>query len=85
VLLHLPGEERAGAIRRFIAFAAAADRFRRSTGRLHRVWGDGTLCAAVAHQPRARARSFEDPDYARCWALVLDAVMRFRTGRGILG
>ncbi|MCO6381892.1 hypothetical protein [Oceanicola sp. 502str15] len=84
VLLPLLPEERAQAVERFIAFADAADRHRQTTGRLHRLWGDGTLGAAVARQPRALARSFEDFDYAQCWALVLEAVIRFRTGRELM-
>ncbi|SIN89302.1 hypothetical protein [Vannielia litorea] len=81
VLLPLSEEERPRALARFIAFADAADRFRQVTGRMHRAWGDGTLGAAVARQPRHPARSFEDFDYAQCWSMVLEAVIRFRTGR----
>jgi len=83
VLLPLSKQERHAAIARFIAFAEAADRFRKRTGCFHRVWGDGTLAAAVARSPRARARGWDDPDYASCWALVLDAVIRHRTGVGL--
>ncbi|MGR3794552.1 DUF7742 family protein [Vannielia sp. SX4] len=84
VLLPLSEEERPRALKRFIAFADAADRFRQVTGRAHKAWGDGTLGAAVARQPRGLARSFEDFDYAQCWAMVLDAVIRYRTGRRLL-
>lgn len=84
VLLPLSAEARPRALERFIAFADAADRFRQLTGRAHRAWGDGTLAAAVARQPRDSARTFEDFDYAQCWAMVLDAVIRFRTGRRLL-
>ena len=83
VLLLLSAEERPRALARFIAFADAADRFRQATGTGHRAWGNGTLGAAVARQPRDAARNFEDFDYAQCWAMVLDAVIRFRTGRRI--
>lgn len=80
VLLLLEPEERPRAVARFICFARAADRFRISTGRAHRVWGNGTLAAAVARLPRARPRGYEDPDYAGCWTLVLEQVIRFRQG-----
>lgn len=84
VLLPLEAEQRAPALDRFIALADAADRFRLATGRVHKHWGDGTLGAAVGRQPRAPARSFEDVDYAQCWAMVLDGVVRFRTGQGVM-
>ncbi|MBS8226720.1 DUF7742 family protein [Vannielia litorea] len=83
VLLPLPASTRRVALLRFIASADAADRFREVTGRAHAQWGDGTLAAAVARYPRDPARTFEDLDYAQCWAMVLDAVARYRTGRGL--
>ncbi len=49
-------EERQAVALRLLDRAHAADRFRRRMGRAHRLWGDGSLAAALPPAEIARAR-----------------------------
>ena len=81
VLLALPAEARHSALWRMLAEAESADAFRRETGRLHPLWGNGSLRAAALTRPRMAEPSLDRPDYARCMAMVFEALLA-RAGEG---
>ncbi|EPX81952.1 hypothetical protein [Salipiger mucosus] len=64
--------------RDLVARADAADRYLARTGRAHPDWGNGTLMAAALAQRVGNDRPLDDPDYADCMVLVLEA-LRART------
>lgn len=77
-----PGR-RAMLCRCMIGEAEAADRYRARQGRLHPRWGNGSLMAAARGHPLADEPGFDDPEYCRCFMLVLEAlVRRLGPGRG---
>ena len=75
VLLHAPPEARAGLLARLLAEAETADAYRRELGRLHPLWGNGSLMGAAMGHPRAREPFLDEPDYAACMALVFEALV----------
>ncbi len=78
VLLALPDTLRAKRLDRMLDEAAAADLYRKKTGKGHPAWGNGSLMAAALHYP-ARAEPFlDDVDYCRCMALVFEALVERR-------
>ncbi|GAB4269144.1 MAG: hypothetical protein Kow0013_20490 [Pararhodobacter sp.] len=78
VLLAVPESRREAALAALLARAALADRTRRETGRLHPVYGNGTLMAAALAHPRADPASPGDSDYLACLAAVIDAILARR-------
>jgi hypothetical protein len=70
---------RAAYARRCIQAASEADRWRLSTGRAHPVLGDGTLQSACAGLPKAAEGYPDDPDYAACLVVALQAVIHARS------
>jgi hypothetical protein len=80
VLLAAPRPERGRMLARMLEEADWADAFRRRTGRIHRLWGDGSLRAAAAARPRAAEPPLDDPDYCRCLLLVFEALLARRAG-----
>lgn len=79
VLLALPPAVRPLRLARLIATAEAADRYRRRTGRGHPLWGTGSLMAAASGMPKSPEPDFDDDGYCRCWAMVLEALLRHRS------
>lgn len=79
VLHGLPSERRAGTMERLLAEADCADRHRRIHGIPHPVFGGGSLMAAASRFERGSEPSFDDPDYCRCWRIVLDALSARRS------
>ena len=77
-LMQLPDPVRPLRIARLLREAEAADLHRKSTGRAHPVWGNGSLVAAAARFPRAQEPDFDDPEYCRCWMTVFDALLAHR-------
>ena len=73
-LLAVPRGGRWRLAREMVAQAKAADRYRRHFGRAHPSWGNGTLMAAALSRPVAPERRLDDPDYADCLILALEAV-----------
>ncbi|KAA8614017.1 DUF7742 family protein [Salipiger aestuarii] len=86
-LLCVPRGLRWRAARDLVAQADAADRYRRRLCRIHPDWGNGTLMAAALGRPHAPERRLDDPDYADCLILVLEAVRHWRQRRwtGVIG
>ncbi|MCR8546575.1 hypothetical protein M4578_01945 [Salipiger sp. P9] len=83
-LLAVPRGQRWRFARDLVARADAADRYRRHLGRAHPDWGNGTLMAAALAHVLAPERRLDDPDYAECLILVLEALRVWRAGRGRL-
>ncbi|MEM8576242.1 MAG: hypothetical protein AAGF60_00170 [Pseudomonadota bacterium] len=74
-LLAQPAPHRPDLCARMIREADWADRYRRRLGRLHDLWGDGTLSAAARQRQRAPERRLSDRDYCTCLEMVLHAVL----------
>lgn len=73
-LLAVPAELRPRTIRRMIAAARWADRYRLRRGRAHPRFGTGSLMAAAAAWPRRPEPLLEDSDYLDCLACVVGAL-----------
>lgn len=74
VLLAVPEAERPVAIRRMIAEAEIADRYRKRLGRGHRLYGNGSLMAAAMRRQLLPEPFLGDPDYLDCLATVIRAL-----------
>lgn len=80
-LLAVPEALRGGLMARMIHEAEAADRYRKRLGRVHPVWGNGTLEAAARGHPLAAAAGLGDAAHLACLALALEALVAHRSGR----
>lgn len=74
-LLRVPAEKRAHLLARLLAEAETADAYRRETGRLHPLWGNGSLMGAAMGHARAREPFLDEPEYAACMAMVFEALV----------
>jgi hypothetical protein len=82
-VMHLAATERMTRLERLFAVAHAADIYRKRTGRVHRLWGNGTLYAAAfagcqALPPRS---DLSDPGFVLALGDVLDALILWRSLR----
>lgn len=77
-LLAVPPDARAGLARQLIAQAERADRHTRRTGRLHPVWGDGSLMCVAGRLPRAAEPFVDDLAYCACLITMLRALERHK-------
>lgn len=76
VLYAQPVRERDVVLKRLLQVAGWADQFRRATGRMHPVWGDGSLMtAALAAKPPPEPR-LDDVEYCGCMAMVFEALVQ---------
>ena len=76
VLLKAEREQRPRLLGRMLAEAETADAYRRELGRLHPLWGNGSLMGAALRHKRAPEPFLDDPDYASCMAMVFDALVQ---------
>ncbi len=81
VLLAHPPATRPALMRRLLAQAEAADRWRQAHGRAHPLWGNGSLMAAALTHPARGEPYLDDPDYAACMALVFEALLERASAR----
>lgn len=79
VLLALPEAARAPALKRMLAEAEIADRYRRHVGRAHWLYGDGSLRAAAMRHAMPAEPLLSDPDYLDCLARVIAALSERRS------
>ncbi len=79
-LLMVTPDAREVVCRRVIREAEHADRYRRQTGRVHPLWGNGSLMAAARKRPLADEPGFDDPDYCRCFEIVLSGLVEHHLG-----
>ena len=70
-LLSAPRGMRRRLCRRMIAEAEAADSHRLRTGRLHPVWGNGSLMSAARKRRLPPEPNLDDLDYCHCMETVL--------------
>ncbi|EKE43641.1 hypothetical protein OCGS_2373 [Oceaniovalibus guishaninsula JLT2003] len=68
-----PAHRRAWVARRILAEAARAGTWRRATGRVHPLWGDGSVAAAALRRRCAAEPPLEDAEWRACLTLGLDA------------
>ena len=71
VLLGVPQEERWALCQMLIAETDTADRFFRRSGKLHPVYGNGTLRAAALRRQPGAEPTFDSADYRACFIEVL--------------
>ena len=75
VLYALPEALRVRELARLMQKAAWADAFRKQFGRVHPVWGDGSLMtAALATAPPPEPR-LDDAEYCGCLAMVFEGLV----------
>ncbi|MBI6630439.1 DUF7742 family protein [Pontibaca salina] len=81
-LLVLPPQARDAVCRQMIRQAQQADHHVRENGRVHPIWGNGSLMAAARNWPLADEPGFDDVDYCHCFKLVLRALIDHHCGTG---
>ena len=74
-LLKVPEGQRRDLCARLIREAEAADAHVRRHGRLHPLWGNGSLMSAARKRVLADEPGFDDIAYCRCFEMVLRALM----------
>lgn len=80
-LLHVPRVLRKDLCARLIAEAEAADIHARREGRLHPMWGNGSLMSAARKRILADEPTFDDADYCACFEMVLRGLFDWRVNR----
>lgn len=74
-LLFVPERQRQGLCLQLLEEAELADQFVSQTGRLHPEWGNGSLMSAARKRFLAPEPTFDNPDYCRCFKMVLTALI----------
>jgi len=74
-----PVNRRNAVMQRLLQEATWADRYRAMAGRMHPLWGDGSLMAAALNRHPAPEPGLADSDYCGCLAQVLEALMKWRS------
>ena len=77
--LTVPAAQRDALCRRFFDGAAEACCRVEREGRLHPIWGNGSLDSAARRYPLADELTLDDPEYLHCIIRVLQEILR-RTG-----
>ncbi len=80
-LLHVPVGMRRHLCDRMIMESDAADEYARATGRLHPIWGNGSLMSAARKRMLADEPGFDDTEYCRCFEMVLRRLVDWRASR----
>lgn len=80
-LLAQPAERRPWVLHRMLSEAASADLWRRRTGRMHPVWGDGSLMSVALRRPSRHEPPLSDPAWCRIVADVYLALAQGARGR----
>ena len=83
-VLAIPERGRPDFCARLIREAEGADRFVRRLGKLHPIWGNGTLKSAAHAYRLTDEPSFDDPAYARAFAMVLSKLIIRKNGVGLV-
>ena len=78
VLLGMPVEMRESACARMLREAHWADHFTKRTGRVHQLWGNGSLRAAAYGRRLVPEPAALSAEYCNCLMLVLDHVIARR-------
>lgn len=67
--------------KRMIAEAECADRFARTNGQIHPMFGNGSLMGAARKRMMAPEPGFDDPEYCRCFELILRCLVDWQINR----
>lgn len=84
-LLCVPRSARQQVFDRMIIEAEAADKFRKSTGRAHPAWGNGSLMAAANLRQQAPEPMLDDTEYCSTMALAFDQLLAWRLAQRARG
>jgi len=79
-LLNVPQMLRTDLCARMIQEAELADDFARREGRLHPMFGNGSLMSAARKRMLADEPSFDDAEYCACFEMVLRGLIDRRVG-----
>ncbi|MCF6234364.1 MAG: hypothetical protein L3J36_14870 [Rhodobacteraceae bacterium] len=80
-LLYVPVGLRASLCERMILESEAADEYVARVGRLHPLWGNGSLMSAARKRMLADEPTFDDADYCACFEMVLRRLAQWRANR----
>lgn len=80
-LLAVAQPDRGALCVRMIHEAELADRHLERTGKLHPVYGNGSLMAVARNRALADEPGFDDLQYCQCFEMVLHQLARFQAGR----
>jgi hypothetical protein len=80
-LLAAPPMDRDRLCSRMIREAELADTHVCQTGRIHPLFGNGSLMAAARGRRLADEPGFDDPQYCQCFEIVLRHLIRFQINR----
>lgn len=78
VLYAQPREIREAVVARLLDETRWADAYRKRVGRVHPLWGDGSLMVAALMRRPPDEPSLSDSDYCACLSTVLEAVVAAR-------
>ena len=84
VLLRVPHHQRKAVMRQMLERASYADLYYKRIGRGHPDWGNGSLMAAAHTWDMAPEPFLDDADYCRCFMVVFDMLIRWRSERATL-
>jgi len=82
VLYEQPEGRRGLAMRGLLRQATWADRHRRISGRIHPLWGDGSLMSAALNRCPGPEPALSDAVYCTCLSMVLEALVVWRGDKG---
>ena len=80
-LLYVPEGLRAGLCQRMISETEAADSYVQRVGRLHPLWGNGSLMSAARKRMLADEPTFDNVEYCACFEMVLKQLADWRANR----
>ena len=80
-LLYVPRGLRAGLCARMIEETEAADSYVARVGRLHPLWGNGSLMSAARKRMLADEPGFDNVEYCECFEMVLRKLADWRVSR----
>ena len=70
VLLAMPGPARHQMVIQLYQEASIAEQYRKTTAKLHPLYGNGTLMSAAQKYAMMPRKAFCDADYLRCMAIL---------------
>ncbi len=82
-LLAVPQRSRRTLCIKMVAEAELADRHVQRTGRMHPVYGNGSLMTAARTRVLADEPGFDDPTYCQCFEMVLRQLIRHQARRAL--
>lgn len=77
-LLNVPRSRRQSLCQRLLREAESADAYAQSAGRVHPLWGNGSLMAAARKRVLANEPTFDDAEYCDCFEMVLRGLIERR-------